>query len=200
MKTHEDKRYIRGNQTVAALMRSAEIILAQKENTNDLTVEEICSRCQVTKGAFYHHFASKESFFRQVYTLNMTAYMVKVIEAAYQRYPHDPIAQIRAWIEGVARYTQDNQREMAKYLYRGEPSEHWIHRVSGWSERVRTRLAQWQAHGILRSDVPAQALHQYLDSFTYGMSSLALQGYIQLPLDERLVDAFIGTVLKAAQP
>ena len=68
MKTHEDKRYIRGNQTVAALMRSAEIILAQKENTNDLTVEEICGRCQVTKGAFYHHFASKESFFRQVYS------------------------------------------------------------------------------------------------------------------------------------
>ena len=95
----------------------------------------------------------------------------------------------------------ENERSgMAKYLYRGEPSEHWIHRVSGWSERVRTRLAQWQAHGILRSDVPAQALHQYLDSFTYGMSSLALQGYIQLPLDERLVDAFIGTVLKAAQP
>ena len=191
---HEDKRIARGNQTVSALMRSAEEILAQKQNTNDLTVEDICRRCQVTKGAFYHHFSSKQAFFSRVYTLHMTAYMVAVIDEGERRYPGEPLRQITAWIEGIAAYTLENRDEMAKYLYKGQPSECWTDQVSSWALRVRARLAQWQQRGYLRGDISAQALHQYMDSFTYGMSSLAVQGYIQLPLDRELLAAFVQTM------
>lgn len=41
------------------LMKAA-IALFKKKNYKDVSINQICERCGVTKGSFYHHFSSKE--------------------------------------------------------------------------------------------------------------------------------------------
>lgn len=190
----EDKRVLRGNQTMRALEESVAYLLESKE-PQSITVDDICAHCGVTKGAFYHHFTSKEEILSRVITSRMSAYMASAITAAQQEYPDDPPRQIVEWINAIASFAIENRSRFAGHFLKGSPSESWSDLVEDWRGEARRRIECWQSEGVLRSDISAQALHQYCDSFTYGMTSLWMQGYITLPLEPVLVRDFVSTML-----
>ncbi len=59
-------KYAKGYRTKKLVLNVALELITAKGFQN-VTVDEICAKCNVTKGAFYHHFSSKESILDQLH-------------------------------------------------------------------------------------------------------------------------------------
>lgn len=190
----ESKRNTRGTQTFYALKDGLLALLEEKPST-EITVDEICQRCGVTKGAFYHHFSSREELLAQVYTAKMNNYMADAIRRAQKDYPGEPALQIRAWVNAIMDFSIRYRGDICKHLYKGTHSRGWLHIVSDWNALAQAQLSQWQSEGLLRNDVSAHDLHAFCDSFTYGFSALFAAEYVQNPIPGVLVESFVNTLL-----
>lgn len=190
------KRNTRGNQTFYALKDSL-LALLEEKGAAQITVDDICQRCGVTKGAFYHHFNSREELLAQVYTAKMNDYIVDKIRQAQSEYPDRPDKQIRSWVDAIMGFSVQHRGDICRYLYKGSHSSTWQHIVSDWNSLVQAQLSKWHAQGLLRGDVTAEELHAYCDSFTYGFSALFSAEYIRRPIPPALVDSFIRTLFPA---
>lgn len=60
------KKYAKGYKTKELVLAVALELISTKGFQN-VTVDEICAECNLTKGAFYHHFKSKESILDQLH-------------------------------------------------------------------------------------------------------------------------------------
>lgn len=80
--------------TRAALLAAARELFAER-GFAAAGREEIVERAGVTRGAMYHHFASKEDLFRAVYEQVEDEVTAAVVEAALAA-GHDPLAGLRA--------------------------------------------------------------------------------------------------------
>lgn len=67
--------------TVGAITRAARNLFSKRGFT-EASVDEIVARSGVTKGAFYHHFRSKEELFRGVLEERQQALSAEVLAAA----------------------------------------------------------------------------------------------------------------------
>lgn len=66
METQTNKRVPRGVRTKKKIFDAA-IELIKEKGFQNVTIDEICASCNVTKGAFYYHFDSKESVIEQIH-------------------------------------------------------------------------------------------------------------------------------------
>ncbi|MBU4483657.1 MAG: TetR/AcrR family transcriptional regulator [Actinobacteria bacterium] len=64
------KQALRSKTTKDSILKAAAIYLAEK-GYNKTDVDEICKKASVTKGAFYHHFSSKQELFLEMLDLWM---------------------------------------------------------------------------------------------------------------------------------
>lgn len=60
---------------VKETLNSAAGELFKKYGFDQVTVDDICSHCCISKGTFYHHFSSKEELVCLVYCTNMDNYI-----------------------------------------------------------------------------------------------------------------------------
>ncbi|MBO7745025.1 TetR/AcrR family transcriptional regulator [Paenibacillus sp. MWE-103] len=98
MKTTETKRLQKGKATKKRIFAVAkELILAK--GYNHVTVDEICERCGLSKGAFYIHYKSKEDIVRKLYRDDMSEYMDEHFAAYAQAHPDaSPIDKLRTYL------------------------------------------------------------------------------------------------------
>lgn len=82
--------YAKSTVTIANILQAAESCFVMK-NYNDVTMTEIAEQAEVTKGALYHHFASKE--------------------ALYLTMMHDYLAEIEALVVATAVHLQASVRD-----------------------------------------------------------------------------------------
>lgn len=181
------------------LIEVGKAIWISQENINEITLDQICKRCKMTKGAFYHHFPSKDAFFELINSYVLAEYMVSIIHSSDENYPDQPKAQICAWIRGIVGYAiryHDNIRLFSRIstLDNGKQT------IASWRNTVHDHIVFWQEKGILRKDVSAQALQDYLDSFTYGSFILTAQQYIQGPHQDTLISSFVETLFANNAP
>jgi len=64
------KQALRSKTTKDSILKAAAICLAEK-GYDKTDVDEICKKASVTKGAFYHHFSSKQELFLEMLDLWM---------------------------------------------------------------------------------------------------------------------------------
>ncbi|MCG2791097.1 MAG: TetR/AcrR family transcriptional regulator [Actinomycetia bacterium] len=64
------KQALRSKTTKDSILKASAICLAEK-GYNKTDVDEICKKASVTKGAFYHHFSSKQELFLEMLDLWM---------------------------------------------------------------------------------------------------------------------------------
>lgn len=176
-----------------ALIDVGKEIWTSQENISEITLDQICERCKVTKGAFYHHFSSKDAFFELINSCVLAEYMVSVICDSDKAYPDQPKAQVCAWIKGIADYAMRYCNNISLFS-RISTLDNDRRTVTPWRSTVYDHIVCWQEKGILRNDVSAQALQDYLDSFTYGSFVLTAQQYIQAPHQDALISSFIETL------
>lgn len=193
----EDKRFSRGHQTLMALRQSLEELIVDRP-LSSVTIDEICAHCGLTKGAFYHHFSSKDELLSQYAVSDMSIHMAEAIGQANQKYPDSPSAQIRCWIRALTEYVCSRRTNFMGYLFIDYSGEVISEFVADWYVAAHDRLTLWQDAGLLRCDLPASALHQYLDTFTYGIAALCMSGYYPIPPNARLIEDFISTLLPDA--
>lgn len=193
MNTTHDKRFIRGNHTIQTLIEIGKNIWTSQENISEITLDEICSRCEMTKGAFYHHFSSKDAFFEQINSCVLADHMLDIIQSGDNAYPDQPNIQICMWIKGIADYAAHYRKNICLFS-RISTLDNRRQTVSPWRSSVQEHLSHWQEQGFLRSDISVQALQDYLDSFTYGTFILTAQQYIQAPHEDAMICAFVETL------
>lgn len=148
----------------------------------------------MTKGAFYHHFSSKDAFFEQISSCVLAEHMVSVIDSSDKKYPDQPGKQIGKRIRGIADYSV-RYRSKICHFNRISKLDNRRQTVSPWRSAVHEHLTRWQEQGIVRNDISAQALQDYLDSFTYGTYLLTAYQYTQQPYQDALIDSFVQTLL-----
>jgi len=175
------------------LIEVGKAIWTSQENISEITLDEICSRCEMTKGAFYHHFPSKDAFFAQINTYVLAEHMVSIIQCSDETYSDHPKEQICAWIRGIADYSA-HYRSHIRYFSKVSQLDNRRQTISSWRSSVHEHLTRWQEQGIVRNDISAQELQDYLDSFTYGTYLLTAYQYIEHPHQDALISSFVETL------
>jgi len=95
----------------------ATIMLLQEYGIERVTVDDICSHCGVTKGAFYHHFISKDHII--FYAVNHE--MDKYIEKNFQPQPALPVHEQLLTLQKLS-FTSFRQlgKAMTRYACEGQ--------------------------------------------------------------------------------
>jgi AcrR family transcriptional regulator len=83
--------------TRRAILSVARRTFARK-GFNDTSLEDIVAPARLTKGALYHHFASKAALFEALY-VDMSGHLLEQVGAAVQAAPQDAWSQASAAIE-----------------------------------------------------------------------------------------------------
>ncbi|KQO18600.1 TetR/AcrR family transcriptional regulator [Paenibacillus sp. Leaf72] len=117
MKTVETKRYLKGKQTKKKIFSVAkELILAK--GYNQVTVDEICAKCGLSKGAFYIHYKSKEAIVKQLYRDDISEY----INEQFQQYANEhpaaaPIDKLKAFVVIALSFSSVAGAELTKLAH-----------------------------------------------------------------------------------
>jgi TetR/AcrR family transcriptional repressor of nem operon len=98
------------SRTAKTKLLEAALVLVREKGYAAMTVDDLCARAGVTKGAFFHHFPSKEAL--GVAAANhWSAWTGALFERAPYHQPADPFDRVLAYIE------------FRKALLRGAPPE-----------------------------------------------------------------------------
>lgn len=108
----QSKRAAQGRKTRQALLAAARVELGLRGYA-ETSVDEIVRRAEVTKGAFYHHFSSKEELFLRVYEqvrkeLSRAAFVTHV--------DHRPFAAPDAQPRKLRRFVEQEDEEVWEEL------------------------------------------------------------------------------------
>jgi AcrR family transcriptional regulator len=139
------------------------------------TVRRLEEEIGLSRGAIFHHFRDKESLFLAVAEDDAAAMVATVAEhglvqvmrdllarAAADRVGTDPVAEPAA--EPVVTGWLGTQLEVSRRL-RTDPefAKRWSARSEAISAATRDRLNRQREAGVLRADVPADVLAQFLE-------------------------------------
>jgi len=128
----KSRRELYSEATRAALLDEATTLFAERGYAGT-SLEDVASASQVTRGAVYHHFASKQALFEAVLDLQEARVTAEVIAAAttadpwdaamlaldaYLTHCCDPVYGRLVWLEGPAALGWHRWRECEKdYAY-----------------------------------------------------------------------------------
>jgi AcrR family transcriptional regulator len=166
----------KGDAREMALLDATEDLL-RSAMAQDLTVEAIAKRAQLTRTAFYFYFASKEQAVGRL----AERYLGEIFEAAQPAFdPQIPLEEgIRAAIENQVEVWGKHGRALAAVadLAGSDPTirELWTSEIEAFVEPVRERIAAHQReHGqrpSRRNRVRAEALVWMLERYYYVWAS-----------------------------
>jgi len=124
----KSRRELYSEATRAALLEMATALFAERGYAGT-SLEDVASASQVTRGAVYHHFASKQALFEAVLELQETRVTAEVLAAAstadpwerallaldaYLTHCCDPVYGRLVWLEGPAALGWHRWRECEK--------------------------------------------------------------------------------------
>lgn len=145
------KRQIQGQNSRDKLLDAA-TRLFHENGYQAVTVNDICEAAQLTKGAFYHHFDSKEALYQHLYTPQLDTYL-----ASHFSIPEDADGKtiLLALADATLSFSEEIGREMTSLSITVMLSRGTSHLFT--EGRVHTRLlhqalSQSQAGNQLKCD------------------------------------------------
>lgn len=167
--------YAKGRSTKTEILNSAMRVFARK-GYRAASLKEILQDVGITKGAFYHHWQSKE---------DLALELVKLIEEDYNRRAAEYLKDARsAWdridgsLELVAELNEDDNRPyrdvwLSLMFYLPERAERLsrqtIRQNMQYLKHWTSLLEEGQAEGSVRTDQPASILAEMLQAFLSGI-------------------------------
>lgn len=187
-----DMRTIRGNKTLELFKEKAEVLFEENEY-DEVTVAQICEACGVTKGAFYHHFSSKDELYNLLQANKYSESMMNGVTAMAELYPDDPRRQITGWLMNTWRLDVENGKERSREQMRIAGKVFPMGEYVGHVAAQIKALSAWQQQGLLRQDLTPQQLWEYINAFSYGYCNLWCIDRAEFPSEELVYD-FVGTL------
>lgn len=140
-----------------------------------VSVGEICRRCQVAKGTFYVHFASKRDILLSILT-DLNGRMAERVAALPVLEPRAAVeARVRIHLETIETEGKDFTRAVLRALL-SERVENQGPGRNRMTDAVQEVLTEGQAAGAFRTDRTAAQLAEALESLILGLMTDWCQG------------------------
>lgn len=146
------------------------IRLINERGYEQVTVDDICMACGVSKGAFYHHFKSKLDIISE-----SEQQLSEVLESIYQDSYDEPVRQrilifINSMLAEVEKTGIEFTRQRTVYVVNGEYARQEDRKTFSVNSRVGLRKILQHAveHGELKADTPVEQITELLMIFVCG--------------------------------
>ena len=98
MRSTETKRYLKGKQTKQKIFDVAKALILSK-GYQQVTVDEICAACALSKGAFYIHYSSKEEIVKQLYREDIQEFIQEKFDQFVKGHPEaNALDKLKAFV------------------------------------------------------------------------------------------------------
>ena len=166
------------------LLEAAQRLMLAKGFTAT-SVEEICETAKVTKGSFFHYFASKEDLGKAVLDHFMTAMSKAVLEAPFFK-KDDPLQRIYGYIDFMIEISRDPERQsgcllgnFAQVLSDTHPDIRSIcaRHFSWWAGTLKHELDEAKDRHAIDKSIDTQVLAEHFIALFEGSLTLAKTQY-----------------------
>jgi AcrR family transcriptional regulator len=131
----------------------------QKHGFEDTTIEQICKKAKVSVGSFYNYFKSKQDVLFVVFE-SADLYFKDTVEPQLASLAVSD--KILLFFRHYARYNLDTGLDFVKHLYGSSENKFFIAQDRFMHKLLHNILADAQAEGKLKSDMPLQEIEQYM--------------------------------------
>jgi len=166
-KRKESSRTAKGQQTRQAIFDTA-VDLFAKKGYDKVTVDDICARVGVTKGAFYNHFRSKDQIILEEF-MRMDEHYVRVAEEI-DALPTS-LEKLKAFNHAAITLMADIGVRLMKVLYHSQIAPHMRKPYLADEKRYLYRITnelikEGQEKGEIRGDLASEEMaSMFIDCF-----------------------------------
>ncbi len=162
-KAKNTSRVLKGLETKRKLVQTA-IELFAREGFDKVTVDDICKKVGVTKGAFYNHFKSKDEVILEEFKI-MDEHYMKVEEKLATL--EDPLDKLRVFHLEAIKLMAEMGVTLMKVVYHSQIAPHMKHPYLDNRERALYRITrdivrEGQEKGYIPPDYPSDYLASIL--------------------------------------
>jgi len=113
--TYAERRREQARQTEQKILHAA-LTLMRERDYDQVSVRDVCKAADITTGAFYHHFSSKEDMLRRGFA--PLDYHLEQLMEGHQADP--PLARLELLVDGYAAFVEQELGKLAGqyYVYR----------------------------------------------------------------------------------
>lgn len=180
----------------ADLLAERAMALFREKGFAVVTMDEIASGAEVSRGTLYSYFPVKEALLAHFFSQQMVAMLPRIM--ASLEGVTDPLSRLQSFLTGSAFWTEPYREFFGPYLaYRFAHPES---PDSGSSRLFRSFLEEARAAGQLREDMPVDVLLDYLRNLVLAALNRWQAGGSSLPEEYRQMwQFFLQGAGRAAQ-
>lgn len=198
MMKKETSRQLKGKSTKKKIFTVAKELIVSK-GYNNVTVDEICETCEISKGTFYIYYKSKEDIVRKLYRDDMSEYMEenfgKYIEENKDASPVDKVKTFISVALGFPITVGEELTRLTFVVYLSLNSTE----TSFFSDCIKQELLfeaieEGRSQSIFRQDLSTEEIVNYIYSFLTGSCMtwcLSDSNYDIGKMNEKYVDTLI---------
>jgi AcrR family transcriptional regulator len=162
---------IRETQRLATLEKIQKTVdqLVDEVGFDKMTIRQICGKAQITIGAFYHHFKSKDDLLYDRYTRSIF-YYDNLNKKNLRTLP--PIEALKSFAQNIITYTKTRVRAISIPYHKTLITEYqkWSQRQTDLSRTIiLEHFQKGQAQGLIKTKFTAEELSYAYWSFLMGI-------------------------------
>jgi AcrR family transcriptional regulator len=151
------KRQLQAIQTKNKIYTTA-IELMKNKDFQDITIEEICSKAEVSVGAFYHYFLSKNDFLIEIYS-RADDYFLEEVDKTLKGL--DPLEGIVEFFRIYAKYNEMMDISTMKQLYHAN-NRLFVTKGRGMQKVLESFIYNGQTKLEIKKEMSPEAITEYL--------------------------------------
>jgi AcrR family transcriptional regulator len=154
-------RQIQAENTKAHILAVAEELL-QHKIFDEISIQDICKKADVSVGAFYHHFGNKDGIIIELYKDIDKFFITEVLESVIDK---EPIEAIVLYLVEQCKYALNLGKDLVKNVYKAQIDNGNVFFLSderGLPKGLQTLIIRAIDQKKIRSDISAELLEKEL--------------------------------------
>ena len=151
------KRQIQAQKTYDNIYESA-MNLVEKKGFNNITVEEICAKANVSVGSFYNYFKSKQDILNEVFRKADEYFLIYVSNIPFEKNVYENIVD---FFTHYGRYCEGVKLEQLKQIY-NTSNTLFIEEGRHMQSVLKDILDRGKELGQLNTDMESEEIVSYL--------------------------------------
>lgn len=154
-------RQIQAENTKAQILAAAEELLQHKV-FDDISIQDICAKADVSVGGFYHHFGNKDGIIIELYKEVDEIFIDKVLKSVIDE---EPIEAIILYLVEQCKYALSAGKDLAKNIYKAQidnGNNFFLSNERGLPKGLEILIIRAINQNKIRNDVSAELLEKEL--------------------------------------